>query len=197
MKKWLALVLCALLCLSAPMALAAEFSADGVFTFTYPDDMELDTESYADESTDTYFWLGMLYNDAYTLDVAAEYVDAYAGVYADHMDEDAYNALVEYELEEYEGYGATLLYNLSSDAGLPFYILRMEDEGVVFYYACTVQNGYVFELDFSMDDGSEPDSGLEKLMGDVIASFQCGNASDAADEWDGDTSGDEDILVER
>ena len=210
MKKMLALLLCALLCLCAPMALAADYQLDGVLSFAYPDDMALDTEAYADETTETYLWLGMIYDDTYVIDLAAEYVDAYAGIYLGELSEEDYAALIQSELEEYEEYNASLLGEVVSDEGVPFYVLQMNDEGTAYALACTVLNGYVFEFDFSMRDGSDPDAGLEALLNDVLASFHtdwssdaeegcelAGLESDGGDEADSGDESDGDIPIER
>lgn len=186
MKKTLALVLCAALLLAAPAALAAEFSVEGALRFTYPDAMTLDDAEYAEESAESYRWLCMVYDDTYVLHVYAEVVEDYADVNLGDISDEALDTLVQEELLEYEDYDATLQSMLKTDAGLPFYVLRMNDEGVVYYLACTVLNGCVFEFDFSRADGEEPDAGLDALMSDVIRSFDSelatgGNAAQAAE----------------
>lgn len=158
MKKLatLTLALLMLLSLANTAAAATTYSAGSYYTIDYADELNLDDVSYADESTDDYQWLFLLYNDTYLIDASLSRVTGYEGESLYNATQEERDAYVADTLDAYADDNAQLTRELTTVSGFPFYIFSLEGSDGAYYLAETIANGTSVNLYAYYADASKP-----------------------------------------
>lgn len=173
MKKLLAVLLCTLFCLASSWALAADYTAPGLFTITYDDTAyKLDNNSYLSERTDGEFtWLFLLYGDDTIIDVEANHLMDFQGLTFLTASEEERQAYVDYFLDLYAEEDAELVASLTSAKDeIPFYVFSMQDEDGLYYQAETVVKGYSLDF-YAYHEYLDPDDALLEDLKALVESF--------------------------
>lgn len=176
MEKRIASLLCLILvlCLSIGTSLAAEYTANGLFTITYDDTLALDDATYAADNTENARWLFMLSKDNAIIDaqVALEDED-YANFSMSSATEEERQAYVDYFLDSYADMDAKLITSLAvSEQSIPFYLYTITDEDGLYYFAETVEKGYSIGFYAYYEDETPSDGALLEMLEGVLYSFQ-------------------------
>lgn len=176
MKKFLALLLCVLMCAASCSALAVEYNANNIFTVTYDENTyAIDNSSYLEENTSEYIWLFMLYNEGAdaVVDVAMEALPEFAGLSLFSATAEERNGYVEATLDIFSDAGIKLLDTITvSDLQIPFYIYSLEDENGAYITAETVVNGWAINFSTYHMATSEADDALLNVLEEVVTTFQ-------------------------
>ena len=181
MKKLVALTLAALLAFTLTAASAATYTAGAFYTLDYPDDLTLDDTSYTDETTDSYIWLYMLYNEDYTIDAALEPVAGYEGKTLYEMTEDERDAYLDFALEDFADYNAEYVDDVTSTSGFPFLVFTMDEGDGVYYFAETLINGTSVNLCCYYNDAdTAPDDALLLMFEQVLITIRPVEEADGA-----------------
>ena len=148
MKKTLSLILARFVLCSAAWAAAD----DGVlfeteyYTLTLPDNWKIDLDDL--EEDDKFEELGFMYareDDGLAIEAALEYFESLDGISLWDAGEEDFQAYVDMILEEFAEDGAVVLDPVNAN-GIPFIIIRCEDDDGEYLYAETVTNGYVLSF---------------------------------------------------
>ena len=176
MKKFLALLLCVLMCTASFTALAAEYKAGNIFTITYDENAYvIDNSTYLEENTSDYIWLFMLYNEANdtVVDVAMEALPEFAELSLLSATAEERNGYVEATLDIFSDASIKLLDTITvSDMSIPFYIYSLEDENGAYLTAETVVNGWAINFSAYHMESAEADIALLNVLAEVVKTFQ-------------------------
>ena len=176
MKKFIALLLCVLMCAASCSALAVEYNANNIFTITYDENTyAIDNSSYLEENTSEYIWMFMLYNEQAdaVVDVAMEALPEFAGLSLFSATAEERNAYVEATLDIFSDANIKLLDTITvSDLQLPFYIYSLEDENGAYLTAETLVNGWAINFSTYHMATSDADSALLNVLEEIVTTFQ-------------------------
>lgn len=178
MKKIIALLLTLALCLSALSALAAEKTAQGLFTVTYDETRFTVEEQATSESMNvepSVNWLFALTDGKVTLEAVTEPLDAFPELTLATATDDERQAYVDYFLDTYAmedaKYEGLILTQKDS---LPFELFTLEDEEGHYYYAETVVKGLTIGFYCyyeGVGEAFDPDDALYDLFATFLEGY--------------------------
>ncbi|MBE5793067.1 MAG: hypothetical protein E7323_00095 [Clostridiales bacterium] len=176
MKRFLALLLCVLMCAACCSALAVEYNANNIFTITYDENAyAIDNSTYLEENTNEYIWMFMLYNEASdaVVDVAMEALPEFADLSLFSATAEERNSYVDATLEIFADANIKLLDTITvSDIQIPFYIYALEDENGAYLTAETVVNGWAINFSTYHMATSDADDALLNVLEEIVKTFQ-------------------------
>ena len=177
-RRFLALLLCLMLCTLSSAALAKEvsYNAKNIFTVRYDDEQVcFDNQSYLSECTDVFEWLFMLYhqeNDV-IVDVSMEYFDEYEDLALFQADAQTRQAYVNSMLDAYADMNIRLLDTFSiSEIDIPFYLFSAEDENGSYLVAETVVYGYAIDFTAYRGDNVPVDEATLNFLCQILDTFE-------------------------
>ncbi len=167
-KALLCVLLLFILCLPA---LASTYTAQGRFSFAYPDHWTHDDLSYTSDSTRDYTWLVDVSGDHMYMVVSIEKIDGWDGFSlfsASAAEASDYKRDLLGDLKAYGGQYVDTWYEASER--IPFMILKLTQDGVEYLEAVTIAGGN--EIRFSLSpDGGAIDEAVTARLKAVVASF--------------------------
>ena len=176
MKKFLALLMCVLMCAASCSALAVEYNANNIFTISYDENIyALDNATYLEENTNEYIWMFMLYNEATdtVVDVAMEALPEFAELSLFSATAEERKGYVEATLDIFSDADIKLLDTITvSDLQIPFYLYSLEDENGAYLTAETVVSGWAINFSAYHMATSGADDALLNVLEDVVKTFQ-------------------------
>ncbi|MBE5802116.1 MAG: hypothetical protein E7319_07495 [Clostridiales bacterium] len=175
MQKRIALLLSLVLCFILATAGAAEYNAMNIFTISYDENVYLlDNQSYANESTDSYLWLFLMYDEAneVIIDVFMEQYEQYQGLSLFTATTEERTAYVDATLDSLSDMNVKLLDTVTvSDMDIPFYLYYLEDEDGPYLLAETIVGGYAIDFSCYYGDYAGVDLELLNTLDSVLATF--------------------------
>lgn len=171
MKRTLCLLLCLCLCLCTGVALGAQYTAGGLFTITYDDQLLLDDTAYLAENTDDHRWLFLLTDRTWLVDVSVEIIEGYEGFSLHEAAPDERELYLMDVLDSMSDYKAESLGWIYA-GDVPFLLIKLYDDEGGYLMAETVAGGCA--IDFMIYYGdleTEADAALEQVLRDVVSTF--------------------------
>ncbi len=173
-RKAAALLTVLTLVLSITGALAADYTATGLFTITYDDALTLDDTSYQDETTGGESrWLFMLSNSEYIIDVTIERIAEYESLSLFSATNAEKQRYLNDTLDSFSDDNATYLETIEAGPNLiPFYLYQLESEEGPYLMAETIVKGYAIDFcAYYCDESAAADEALAVSLSSVLASF--------------------------
>lgn len=162
MKKLLAVLLSLSMALAMAAAGADTYTVNAHYTVEYPDTMVMDDTAYADENTQNNAWLFMLEGEGFLIDAYLTTLENYDPDFSlSAADEDGIQAYLDEVMDAFSSRSPVPAGSVTTDGGIPFYILRLVDSDGPYLYAETIENGVsVNFICYYVDGVSEPDAAL-------------------------------------
>lgn len=171
MKKCLALLVCIGLLLYSPWVLAAEYTAEELFTITYDESrFQLDDFTFLDDCTPSREWLFMLYSDDAVVDAAL--LKLQDGLTLDTQEQQ--QAYVADMLDSYADQDAVYLLTLScGPQSIPFFLFQLQDEEGAYLLAEAVIDGWGYDFSAYYEDSQrKPDGDLTSWLIQILRTFE-------------------------
>lgn len=168
MKRIVWLVAAAL-CLAAVSVSASTYTAEGLFSFDYPDHWIVDNRTYTGDNTEDYTWIADVYDDDYYMTVSIEMVDGFEGFSLFRASEQEAEHYTQDILDSYEAYHPEYLDTWTS-AGVPFVVISLVEDDALFVEALTIANGC--EIRFSISDADDDRQSATQALKEIVDSFQ-------------------------